>query len=124
MSVDSWQPIQPATDITASDLKKMTDFAHEEKTNLTSELDWIQPFIQGKKEIWSKAAENLGEAELIALIRWFTLLEKEQNWDLGEGSPVIPLFKHYKKTCGINRELVKWVKEHSENKYLPFGPLL
>ena len=32
--------------------------------------------------------------------------------------------KILKKAKGVDRELVKWVKAHTDNKFLPFGPLL
>ncbi len=53
-----------------------------------------------------------------------TQLEEQQAWNLAEKSPVIALFKQLRKIAGIDKPLVQWVKAHSDNKFLPFGPLL
>jgi hypothetical protein len=68
--------------------------------------------------------QDLDESQLIQLIKLLTVLETKGNWDLAEKSPVIPIFKAYKKKAGVDRELIQWVKANTDNKYLPFGPLL
>ncbi len=117
MSVDSWQPVQAPTNIDKGYLEKLIALATQfnEDTHLTAELDWIQPLAHTDNKIWAKTVD---------LIRLLTLLEDKQNWNLAEKSPVIALFKALRKQAGINKELVQWVKAHSDNKYLPFGPLL
>lgn len=126
MSVDSWQPVQAPTNIDKASLEKLFTLATQfnEDTHLTAELDWIQPLAHTDNKIWAQTAQNLEQTQLVDLIRLLTLLEDKQNWDLAEKSPVIALFKALRKQAGINKELVQWVKAHSDNKYLPFGPLL
>ena len=123
MSVDSWQPVpQPAT-LTPEQLNKLLGLASE-NTDLTPELNWIQPFAQMDKAKWVEVAAGLSQSQMISLIKLFTLAESEGNWDLGDQSAVIPLFKALRKEAGIDKSLVQWVKEHTDNKFLPFGPLM
>lgn len=126
MTVDSWQPTPTPQAISAEDLKRLLICASDFQIhkNFTPEFDWIQPFAQVDASIWQNAVENLNDEQLIEVIKLLTSLETSKNWDLAEKSPVIAVFKAYKKKSGVNRELVKWVKTHSDNQYLPFGPLL
>jgi len=126
MSVDSWQPIKAPTQLDQVAFNKLIALATQVKddAHLNAEMDWIQPLAHTDNKIWSQSALNLHENELTALIRLLTLLEEKQNWNLAEKSPVIALFKALRKKAGIDKELVQWVKANSENKYLPFGPLL
>ncbi len=126
MSVDSWQPVQAPSQLDEAALTKLINLAAQTSDNshLTVEMDWIQPLAHADNKIWSQSAQNLQENELIDLIRLLTVIEEKQNWNLAEKSPVIALFKALRKKAGINKELVQWVKANSDNKYLPFGPLL
>lgn len=133
MSVGSWQPepqslnrlgleqLQPLLD-------QVTNFPLDDQTPdiawSEAELSWITPLAKADKSAWTGIAAELTPAQLKGLIGFFTVLEQQQNWDLAEKSPVIPLFKALKKVEGLDRELVQWVKNHTDNKFLPFGPLL
>ena len=126
MSVDSWQPVQAPKKLEESDLNQLIGLAHDfnEDTDLTAHLSWIQPLAQVDKKIWAQSIQNIPQTALIELIRMFTIVEQQQGWSLGEKSPVIALFKQLRKLAGIDKPLVGWVKKHSDNKFLPFGPLL
>lgn len=123
MSVDSWEPVPQPLSIQPDQLKKLLQLASN-PTDLTPELNWIQPFAQLEKAKWMEVAQSLNEDQLIGLIKLFTLSESQGNWDLAEKSAVIPIFKVLRKQTGIDKELVQWVKEHTDNKFLPFGPLM
>lgn len=126
MTVDSWQPTPVPTKIEPDDLERLLASASDFKSNenFTPELNWIQPLAMADHSIWQNTVQSLNDDELIGLIKLLTVVEAQNNWDLGEKSPVIAIFKSYKKKSGVNRELVKWVKSNSDNKYLPFGPLI
>ena len=126
MTVDSWQPVQPATQIQAPELDKLLQCAltTDLTLNLTSDFKWIQPFAMLDAKKWGVICPSLDTEQLIALIKLFCKAEKDLNWDLADKSPVIVLFKHYRKQSGIDKPLVQWVKSNSDNKFLPFGPLL
>jgi hypothetical protein len=126
VTVDSWQPTPIPTQIEQDDLKRLITSASEfvKDKNFTPDLDWIQPLAKAEYAIWQNTVQDLSDNELINIIKLLTTLETQHNWDLGEKSPVIAVFKTYKKKSGLNRELVQWVKANSDNQYLPFGPLI
>ncbi|WP_283789489.1 hypothetical protein QNI23_017155 (plasmid) [Bermanella sp. WJH001] len=126
MSVDSWQPITPPNQINDEQLARLLNLnqGQAQEYDLTSDLDWIQPLAQVDAKIWQQLAPKLTFDQIQQLIEIFTLAEQQGSWSLGEKSSVIPLFKILKKAKGVDRELVKWVKAHTDNKFLPFGPLL
>lgn len=126
MSVDSWQPIQKTSDLTLAQIDQLLKISVglPKECDLTSELEFIQPLAHIDKSIWAEKASNLAPDHQKQLIALFTLAEEQGNWNLGDKSPVIPLFKALRKQHGIDKPLVQWVKSHSTNKYLPFGPLL
>jgi hypothetical protein len=126
VTVDSWQPSPVQNNIDSSTLERLLEAAavFTAEANFTPDLDWIQPLAKAERAIWQNAVENVPDEQLIQLIKMLTTLETQQNWDLAEKSPVIAIFKAYKKKSGLNRDLVKWVKANSDNQYLPFGPLI
>ncbi len=126
VSVDSWQPVQALNHIEAASLDKLIDLANQfsEGADFTPDLNWIQPLVNVDNKTWSQSIKKLHQAELVAIIRLLTVLEDKHGWGLAEKSPVIALFKQLRKIAGIDKELVQWVKAHSENQFLPFGPLL
>lgn len=126
MTVDSWQPAPAIKDIDPDTLTRIINAAtaFQSGQNCTPELNWIQPFTKIELSIWQKTAQHLTDDQIILIIKLLTTLETELNWDLADKSPVIALFKAHKKRSGLDRELVQWVKANTDNKYLPFGPLL
>lgn len=126
MSVDSWQPVNQPAQINDEQLAKLLELSQgqPQDCDLTADLNWIQPLAHADGKIWQQVAQSLTPDQLIQLIGLFTLAENQGSWHQGEKSPVIPLFKALRKQQGVNRELVQWVKAHSENKFLPFGPIL
>ena len=128
MSVGSWQPEpQSLNTLNQEQVNPLLEKLAADNGSLAwvaESVDWVEPLAKADKKAWTELSASLEANQLIPLIRFFTLVEKEQNWDLADKSPVIPLFKQLKKSEGLNRELVQWVKSHTDNKFLPFGPLL
>ncbi len=75
---------------------------------------------------WNAACSGMDGAELLALIRFFTLAEQQlAGWHAGHKSPVIALARLLKQRgAPLNRELQLWIRQHSDNRYLPHGKLL
>ena len=74
---------------------------------------------------WSKRAATLSEAEIRALIRVFTLGEMQySSWSAGEKSAVVPLVKALKAREAYDKEITRWIKAHTTNRFLPHGSLL
>jgi hypothetical protein len=104
--------------------QQFTQKQYDVATLNSEDITWLSTVMQAKHEAWLSVAAELTADELKPAIQLLTVIEQEKSLGLAERSPVIVLFKQYKKMAGINRELVQWVKEHSENKFLPFGPIM
>ena len=126
MSVDSWQPVNKPSDVSPEQISQLVALAEGQpkECDLTLELEFIQPLAHLDKQKWEEIALSLTQDKQKQLICLLTLAEQQGNWHLAERSPVIALFKVMRKQHGIDKSLVQWVKAHTENKFLPFGPLL
>ena len=84
-----------------------------------------QTLMQQSKESWLTISSTLSNDDITALIKFFTLAEIcYPQWEAGEKSPVIGLAKTLrKKNGGLEKDLLKWIKSHTRNKFLPYGPL-
>lgn len=67
----------------------------------------------------------LDTAELEALVRCCTLLEAHGALEVGARSPVVPLFRAWRRRpdAGPAEGLAGWVKSRSDNRFLPWGSL-
>ena len=76
---------------------------------------------------WKDALNDYNEAQLIALIRFFTLVEMAlPEWAAGAKSPVISINKILKsRGLKLEKEILLWIKQNSDNRFIPNGsPLL
>jgi hypothetical protein len=134
MSIGSWNPQVEQTgnqyQIDIALLKKFIDISKNQSLENLNKLLSADEQQQHCKimfldqQDWS-IAESLNDNEIELLMRFFTLAEQLPGWDSAAQSPVIYLGKILKKRgTGINKELVLWIKDNSDNKFLPHGPLL
>ena len=74
---------------------------------------------------WEPVLVSLGEDQLLALMRFFTVAEmKFVGWRAGERSPVIAIAKELKRRGkALDRNQLEWIRKHSDNRYIPFGML-
>lgn len=82
--------------------------------------------MQQSRQTWTAEAENYSDEELLELVRFFTAAEmKLSDWEAGASSPVVWLVKVLRKR-GVppSRELLLWIRENSNNRFLPNGALL
>lgn len=87
-------------------------------------IDADSQLMQRPESAWFHAKE-LGNDELICLIRFFTLAEMQlTGWDGGKYSPVIYLVRILKSRAAFDSELRRWIKDHTDNRYLPNGAVL
>jgi len=74
---------------------------------------------------WAELTPNLADADIVALIRLFTLGEEQfAGWLAGDKSPVVPLVRELKSRGSFAVDLSRWIKSHSNNKFLPHGSLM
>jgi hypothetical protein len=68
--------------------------------------------------------KDLGDGEIEALIRFFTLAEARlPNWEAGAQSPVIPLAAVLRQRGAWPPALSRWIRAESRNRFLPWGSL-
>ena len=135
MSLGSWDPevgqAQAGFSIDKNVLFKFIDLSREQQLEdlgqqLSPEEQQLQaPLMQLGKDSWFAIADTLSDQELVELMRFFTVAENLPGWEAGDKSPVIWLGKILKKRgTGIDRELLTWIKAHSNNQFLPHGSLM
>lgn len=133
MTLGTWDPNTAATSASPTlDETLLTQLITIDRQHSTPQQSFdeqqrerLAPIMRLDKERWTEAAENLPDADLEALMRTLTLAEQLPGWEAGEHSPVIWLGKILKQRgTGISRDLLLWIKQHSDNRYLPHGPLL
>ena len=132
MSVGNWQPAtEEVIAISAELLQRFSSYSESQQLQQLNGLlsdEEIQRFaalMKKDKEEWFAACADCDNQQLQHLMRFFTVAEQLPGWQSDDSSPVIWLGKLLKKRGnGIPRELALWIKAHSDNKYLPHGPLL
>ncbi|MDX1734532.1 MAG: hypothetical protein R3228_09195 [Halioglobus sp.] len=73
---------------------------------------------------WTATAEALTDDDIRHLIRFFAVAENLPGWEAGERSPVIPLARVLRQRGQrLEREFLLWLREVSDNRFLPYGPL-
>lgn len=135
MSLGSWDPNadQQSADFSIDEkllqqlinLGDDPDLSRLQQSLSAEQLQCQAPLMRQDKEQWFALAANFSDEEIISLMRTLTLAEQLPGWQAGDKSPVIWLGKILKKRgCGIDRELQLWIKQHSDNRFLPHGSLL
>jgi|TARA_B110000116_G_scaffold268793_1_gene283523 hypothetical protein len=135
MSIDSWSPDTASTvaryQIEQSLLMRFIDFAQQTDwstltTALTEhEIIQHQAIMKQTKDAWFNAAAGLDVKQIECLVRFFTVAEMQfSGWEVGADSPVIWLVKLLRhRNCAPNKELLLWIKNHSNNRFIPNGAL-
>jgi hypothetical protein len=75
---------------------------------------------------WQPFLQPLETDTLLVLARFFTIAEQQlPHWHGGDKSPVIWIARTLKKRSEpLSREMVLWIKSHTDNRFLPNGPIL
>tara|TARA_B100000809_G_scaffold150324_1_gene147839 strand:- start:174 stop:581 length:408 start_codon:yes stop_codon:yes gene_type:complete len=135
MSIDSWSPDTASTvasyQIEPSLLMRFIDFAQQTDwstlTTALTEHETIQhqAIMKQSKDAWFNAAADLDVEQIECLVRFFTVAEMQfSGWEVGADSPVIWLVKLLRRrNCAPNKELLLWIKNHSNNRFIPNGAL-
>lgn len=134
MSLESWDPNVASVDATIlSEPGLLQRLASFDRENHLEQLDQLlgeedRQRLAGLMKIghdtWRSTADPLPDEELIHLIRFFAAAENLPGWEAGAESPVIPLAKVLRKRgTRLDKELLQWIREVNENRFLPYGPL-
>lgn len=130
MSTDTWVPT-PAKppELSQALLQQMIIAGQDTIPNISiladDAINNCRYVMQQDLAFWKNTTPNFNEAELIALIRFFTAAEAaETAWYAGEKSPVIFLNKLLKQRGHrLDKNLLQWIKANSNNQFLPNGPI-
>lgn len=129
MSVETFDPDSAKPTMTEEILARLLGAAVElgaERFGLTpEEADRMAPLVRQDAVDWQAAAGNLGDEDVVSLIRLFTLGESVfPSWESGAKSPVIPLAAELKRRGAFPPELTRWIKANTGNRFLPYGSLM
>ena len=128
MTTGTWEPGSTSANLALDEalLQRLAGYARPD--HLGSLGDVLEADLAGlmalEHQAWAEAASELPSEQLIDLIRVLTLAEKLPGWEAGDKSPVIPLAKCLRQRGQkLDRALLLWIRENSENRFLPYGPL-
>lgn len=133
MSVKAWEPT-PSTDNFEIDAEILQQCIRLSETDQLDQLsatlpgDWQtaqKPLMTLERNAWNAATDRFSNDQLIHLVRFFTAAEMQlDGWEAAEKSPVIWLVKILRKRkAPPSRELLLWIKQNSNNRFLPNGAL-
>lgn len=128
-NVGVWEPQEPVKPDAAklrhyAALVTKADTTKLDKA-LTAEQIKADAGLMQQPEVAWRVAESLSDAELESLIRFFTLAEMQlPGWEGGKQSPVIYLVRILRARGSFAAGLRKWIKAHTDNRYLPYGSVL
>ncbi|GAA5524203.1 hypothetical protein Maes01_00757 [Microbulbifer aestuariivivens] len=131
MSVGAWEPEQPTARMEI-DRKQLQRFIAaitsaqplQEALGAQDRTASILNRLPG--QTWLDESASWQADEIWQLIRFFTLAEAQlPGWEAGAESAVIPLAKALRqRQQPLSKEQLLWIRQNSDNRYLPYGPLL
>lgn len=133
MSTGTWVPAdqQTSVEITSEWLMQCIERSHNGWTDdlaahlSDSEISTYAPCMRSDPDTWQGALSAMDEDGLLTLMRYFTLAEQQlPGWEAGKRSPVITIHRHLRKRgFKLPKEVLQWIKSHSDNRFLPYGEL-
>ncbi len=134
MSLGSWDPsaqsAAAAVSLTPALITELAAYSSDDHLDdLTSLLNGDRSqVLSGLMHLpaadWEAHTEGVESATLLHLIRFFAVAESLPGWEAGERSPVIPLARTLRRRGEkLERDLLLWLREVSDNRFLPYGPL-
>lgn len=135
-TVDTWDPNQNNGDdnkgIDIDALLRLAKISHNGQLDniaqalSSDEIVDYRPLMKQHKDEWFKVSADLEQHTIVHLIRFFTLAEAQlPGWEAGSKSPVIWLCRELKKRGAFpDAELIAWIKDNTDNKFLPYGNIL
>lgn len=132
MTTGTWDPnAGSGNTITLELLTPFLSLQNDQLTDLTELLPTATVQSTGwlmKRTLaeWQPVSEQLTDDQIRHLIRFFTLAEEQlPGWEAGDSSPVIWLCRILKQRGQFpDKELTRWIKEHTKNRFLPYGSVL
>lgn len=131
MSVGAWEPEKSNPQKVEIDREQLRRFIASvtsgelQEENLSDQDRTASQLVRLPAQHWLDESEHWQAEEIWQLIRFFTLAEATlPGWDAGAESAVIPLAKSLRRRQQpLSKEQLLWIRQHSDNRYLPYGPL-
>lgn len=134
MALGTWDPKldmdSGELSLSPSLLDRLIGYAREDRLTQLEQLlsdedkQRLAGLMKLDHERWRAAAARLPDADLLHLIRFFAVAENLPGWEAGANSPVIPLAKALRQRgARLDKALLQWLRQVSDNRYLPYGPL-
>ena len=129
MAVGSWDPASEVRPDAAllTRLAGIGRLTPEDPADALSEdeVRAFAPLMRLVADDWAPLLSALDDALLVDLVRFFTVAEmKLAGWEGGDRSPVIAMVKVLRGRKSYPPELTRWIKDRTDNRYLPYGSLL
>lgn len=128
MTIGTWTPHQDApTPPDAVALNQAADLGAEADNHFPdapeTAVQSLQPWMQQARSAWAPVLEPLPTDQLVNLVRFFTLAEHHwSGWEGQDKNPVVWICKELKTRGAFpDPELTRWIKAHTENRFLPYG---
>jgi len=129
MTTGTWTPDASVLP-TLEDLKDVAALWQRDDAASIEGLDGaLRQRLQGAMQAPAGALDAhfdaLATEELDALARLFTVIEQQPGFEAGAKSPVIALARRLRNQIDADAfaELVRWIRAHSDNRFLPHGSL-
>jgi hypothetical protein len=134
MSIGEWQPEEQreTTSIAPDKVAILIALGRQDVLrNLVQQLDmhtqqWLTHAIHAGRKPWTQVCDTLSDDDIIHLMQVLTIAEMQlPGCTVGEKSPVIYLNRTLKERGRkLNRDELAWIKQHSDNRFIPNGPIL
>ncbi len=126
MSVDSFDPASLTAALDPALLRQLLEHSLDENdaVQLSDEqVAQFAPLVVHKD--WPQVAQDLSDEDLHKLAQIFTVGEMQYaSWSAGDKSAVIPIVQVLKQRGAFRVEHKRWIKSHTDNRFLPHGNLL
>lgn len=131
--VDTWQPSEQITSISAEKLLSLASLINGKNTieddikHLESaDIELISSYLNAPQSAWLKAIEEFTDTQILDLCMLFTVGEmKFPTWTFGSKNPTIYFLRHLKaENRAAEKDFVRWLKKQTDNRYIPYGPAL
>jgi len=129
MTVESFDPDAAKRQVTPEDLQRLLRAAaHLDLPEFglsSAEIADLAALARHPDVDWQAPVDALEDADVIALVRLFTLAESAlSGWAAGGKSPVIVMASALRQRDAYPKELTAWIKANTDNRFLPYGNLM
>ena len=133
MSLGTWDPSGAGASAGTIDQQQLQRYAELARGDAllaleqhldSADVQAIASLMALEPQDWADTLASFENAALLDLIRFFTLAENLPGCEAGDKSPVIPMARLVRKRgTKLDRDLLMWIREHNNNRFLPYGPL-